>query len=185
MPTVAGTVILAAAFRKAAVAPAVALLAMVSCLSTPLWAKGPTTRIVIEAPTLRTPVVITDSALWEQVAVWAGPGTDVDGAASSQGFIIDWPALVSTTRTAGLPRYRVSFYAKHANQPAASQPEHLAYVVWYEPGNVGHGLVYLPGGGEPWCALNASTILRGREGQWFNATQAWHDAAMRALGQRD
>jgi hypothetical protein len=160
----------------------VAVLVAASCLSSSLFAKGPTTRIVIAAPSLAAPVEITEPALLDQFAVWAGPGTSVNGEESSEGFIIDWHEGISTRRPVGLPRYEVFFYARYANQPLASQSEHLAYVVWYEPdANGNRGYVYLPGRGDYAFVVNTSTILRGREGHWFNATDAWHQAATRIL----
>ena len=163
----------------------VALFVAVSCLSSSLVAKGPTTRIVIEAPSLAAPLEITDPALLNQFAVWAGPGTSVNGEESSEGFIINWRAGVSTKRAVGLPRYEISFYAKYANQPLSSQSEHLAYVVWYEPDvNGDRGYVYLPGRGDDTFVLNTGTIFRGREGHWFTATDAWHQMATRVLGSR-
>ena len=52
----------------------------------------------------------------------------MNGQQESQGFIVDWLTNGSIRRSAGLPRYTVSFYAKYANRPPDSQPEHLAYV---------------------------------------------------------
>src|SRR2546425_12608817 len=99
----------------------VAVFVAASCLSSSLLAKGPTTRIVIAAPSLAAPLEITDPAPLNQFAVWAGAGTRVNGKESSEGFTINWRAGVSTERAVGLPRYEISFYAKHANQPLASQ----------------------------------------------------------------
>jgi len=151
----------------------VVVFVAVSCLSSSLVAKGPTTRIEIAAPSLATPHEITDPALLNQFVVWAGPGTSVNGEESSEGFIINWRAGISTQRAVGLPRYRISFYAKYATRPLASQSEHLAYVVWYEPDvNGDRGYVYLPGRGDDTYVLNTATIFRGREGHWFSATDA-------------
>jgi hypothetical protein len=160
----------------------VVVMVALSYVPSSLSAKGPTTRIVIAGPSLSTSLEITDPAILNQFAVWAGPGTRVNGEESLVGFIIDWQAGVSTQRAGGLPRYEVSFHTRHTNQSSASQSEHLAYVVWYEPDVIGdRGFVYLPGRGDDAFALNVGTILRGREGQWFNATDAWHRMAMRVL----
>src|ERR671919_51860 len=85
----------------------VVVLMAVSCLPLSLLAKGPTTRIVIAGPGLAVPAEITEPALLNQFAVWAGPGTGVTGEESTEGFIIDWRAGVSTTRAVGLPRFEV------------------------------------------------------------------------------
>jgi hypothetical protein len=89
---------------------------------------------------------------------------------------------VVAERPAGLKRYEVSFYVTYANPPLASQQEQLAYVVSYEPDIAGGGgYVYLPGRGDDRYALNARTIVRGREGHWFRASEAWNRAAMGLL----
>lgn len=152
---------------------------LVSCLAVvPLWAKGPTTRIVIAGPALPAPLRITDAALLRQFSVWSGLGTGANGVESSEGFIIDWHSGTSAEPALHLPRYEVSFYAKYANRPLASQDEHLAYVVRYAPDvAAGRGYVYLPGRGDDAFALNARTIFRGVEGRWFKATDAWYQAA--------
>lgn len=151
-----------------------AALIVAVCVSPSLWAKGPTTRIVIITPVLPVPLELTDPALLDKFAVWAGPGTSLNGVEGSEGFIIDWRAGAPAGRFAELPRYEVRFYSKVANRPAESQSEHLAYVVFYTPDSGGgRGLVYLPARGEQHFALNVRTIFRGVEGRWFRATDAW------------
>jgi hypothetical protein len=159
---------------------------LILCLaSSSLWAKGPTTRIVITAPSLPGPVEISDTELLRGFAVWSGPGVQVNGQPQSHGFIIDWPAGVVARRPAGLARYEVSFYVRRANRSLAVSPEHLAYVVSYEPDpSGGGGYVYLPGRGDAHYGLNTRTIFRGHEGHWFRASEAWNQAAMRVIGER-
>jgi hypothetical protein len=152
----------------------------------PLWAKGPTTRIAIAAPNLQAPLEMTDPALLRRFAVWAGPGTTVNDVESSEGFIIDWRSGAFAEPGPDLPRYEVSFYAKYANRPEASQDEHLAYVVRYAPNPAGRrGYVYLPGRGDVAFALNARTIFRGVEGRWFRASDAWYQVAATLLARVD
>ncbi len=154
-------------------------------LAAPLWAKGTTTRIVLTASSLPVPLEITDPKLLDDFVVWAGPGVEVNGEEQLQGFIIDWRTGVIAERPPRLPRYEVSFYVKYPNRPLASQPEQLAYVVSYEPDlGAGLGYVYLPGRGDERYTLNTRTIFRGREGNWFRATDAWHQAAAKLIGQR-
>jgi hypothetical protein len=130
--------------------------------SIPGWAKGPTTRVVITAPSLPVPIEISDARLLNGFVVWSGPGVKVNGQEQSRGFIIDWPAGVVVERPAGLPRYEVSFYVRHANRLSAYQQERLAYVVTYEPDpRGGGGYVSLPGRGDERYALNTTTIFRG------------------------
>ena len=148
----------------------------------PLSAKGPTVRIVITGPDPTHSVEITAPALLQQFQVWSGPGVEADGQQEPQGFIIDWVSDGSSRRLTSLPRYKASFYAKYANRPLDSQPEHLAYVVWYQPDfDSRRGYVYLPGKGDEAFALNVQTIFRGREGRWFEATDAWNAAVIDRL----
>jgi hypothetical protein len=157
---------------------------MFAGLQMPLWAKGPTTRIVLQAPA-SSPIEVTDAALLDQFVVWSGPGVTMGGHEQSEGFIVDWMAGPVTAHPERLPRYDVSFYVKHASPRLAAEPEHLAYVVSYEPDPTGgRGYVYLPGTGDARYALNTRTIFRDREGQWFRASDAWDRAARIAIARR-
>jgi hypothetical protein len=167
-------------FRWSAAAVVVAL-----CLSPSLRGKGPTTRIVIAAPSLPAALEITEPASLDRFAVWAGRGTSVGGIESSEGFIIDWSAGVLADRVEALPRYTVSFYSTNAAKPSKARSEHLTYVVLYEPdAHGGRGYVYLPGKGDEACALNVSTIFRGVEGHWFRASEERHRTYMRLMNTR-
>ncbi|HKH75194.1 MAG TPA: hypothetical protein VKA59_27745 [Vicinamibacterales bacterium] len=147
--------------------------------------KGPTTRIVLTAPDLASPIEIVDGSVLNSFVVWSGPGVDMNSQEQTEGFIVDWPRGVVSERPDGLPRYEVSFYATHANRPLESQEEHLAYVVSYAfDAARGEGYVYLPGKGDAHYALNVGTIFRGREGHWFRATEAWNRTVMKALSGR-
>jgi hypothetical protein len=152
------------------------------CLTTvSLSAKGPTTRIVITAPDLASPIEIVDRDVLREFVVWSGPGVLVSGQEQTEGFIVDWPRGAVAQRPDGLTRYEVSFYVKYANRPLESQTDTLAYVVSYEPDPVRGGFIYLPGKGDAWYALNARTIQRGREGQWFHASDGWNRTVKKAL----
>jgi len=147
----------------------------------PLAAKGPTVRIEISGPGLPGPVALTSPAVLKQFAVWAGAGVMINRVEQTEGFIVDWLETVPGPPAAG-PRYTVSFYVTYANRPLESQPEQLAYVVSYEPDfRVGRGFVYLPGKGDEHFALNTRTIHRGREGQWFRASDAWDAVVVELL----
>jgi hypothetical protein len=160
---------------------AITAVAVLCLASASVFAKGPTTRIVLTAPTLASPIEITDSSALSTFAVWSGPGVQVNSQAETRGFIAEWAEGAVTDRPRGLPRYEVSFYAKYANRPLDSQQEHLSYVVLYEPDRQGGGYVYLPGKGDPHYALNVGTIFRGHEGHWFRATDARNRAVRTAL----
>jgi hypothetical protein len=150
-----------------------ALVVFVLLISGQLFAKGKTTKIVIEGPGLKTDVEITDPNVLKDFMVWAGPGTAVNEIPSSEAnaFIINWARGPVVERPQGLQRYQVSFYAKLPE-------ERMIHVVFweYDPATR-HGYVYLPGKGEQWYALNVSTILRGVEGKWFHAWKEWDKVA--------
>ena len=86
------------------------------CLaSASVFGKGPTTRIVLTAPGLASPIEIVDSNALNAFAVWSGPGVNVNSQEQTSGFIADWADGAVTDRPNGLPRYEVSFYAKYAS----------------------------------------------------------------------
>ena len=139
-----------------------------------LSAKGLTTKVVMTGPHLTTPIEITDPDLLRSFTVWAGPGTGVNGVEQLDGFVADWRSGAVTERPAGLQRYEASFYVKYVNRPLEGQQDQLAYVIYYESaGSGGQGYVYLPGKADAWYRLNTRAIYRGREGQWFRATNEW------------
>jgi hypothetical protein len=125
-----------------------------------LAAKGATVRLTIEGPGLPSAVAVTDATA---LAGDVFPGN-----------FIGAPAEVPDAR---LPRYLVSFYVATPRQPIR-----LMYVVHYvhDP-RTRRGFVYLPRQGEPWYRLNASTILRGQEGEWHFADRTWSNALARSL----
>jgi hypothetical protein len=153
-------------------------LLVVATATTALVAKGTTTRIVLTGGNLTGPLHITDPAMLEGFNVWAGRGTYTNGVEGTQGFIIDWPSGPLTARPAGLMRYQVSFFVKYANRPLESQPDQLAYVVYYEWDRVrAEGYVYLPGRDDEFFSVNVGSIHRnGMNGHWFRSTPAWQNA---------
>lgn len=155
-------------------------------LSTALVAKGVTTRIAIRDIAAGTSIDLSDKAVVERFNVWAGKGTssrfnggpDIEG---TQGFIIDWTAGAVAHRPDGLRRYEVSFYALRPRATAES----LAYVVFYEHDSAtGNGFVYLPGRADEHFRLNAGSIIRDVEGQWFRASDAWQAAVRQVVAAR-
>jgi hypothetical protein len=143
---------------KPTVCGAALMLATVSSFVVPSAAKGPTIRLVISGPLLEQPLEVTDPAALAHVwstAFLGGPAAEPRQS---------------------LPRYAVSFYV----QPPRSEVR-MMYVVHYvvDP-DTGRSYVYLPGRGEEWYRLNASTIYREKhDGRWFEADPAW-SAAVRA-----
>lgn len=144
-------------------------------LASQLFAKGATTKIVIEGASLAKPVEITDRSSLANFNVWTGPGTSSSQAGfnpSAPSFIIDW----SQGPVAGVPqvleKYQISFYSDELSKGR------LIYVVYYavNPG-AEQGFVYLPGKSDKWWGLNVGSIVRGVEGKWFHAWSTWEGIA--------
>ncbi len=140
---------------------AVPLVLLVTLLAVPgsASAKAPTVKIIISGGGLAKAIEITDPRILELSHVWGGNFLD-----TSRGLAKD-PARE-------LPRYEVSFYVDLGNNGVRDVRK--KYVAYYCPdaGN-GQGTIYLPGKGETWYRLNASSILRGQEGKWSYASPAW------------
>jgi hypothetical protein len=138
-----------------------------------VFAKGPTSKITINGPGLKTPIEITDPNVVKQFNVWTGPGTwsSVPGSDPyAPGLIVDW-AKAEKAPADGLARYEVSFYEK-------TPDERMTYVVFYEyDPATGHSYVYIPGPNDKFYSLNVTTIGHGVEGQWFSAWSAWDNVA--------
>jgi hypothetical protein len=152
------------------VAIAVLLSAMlISCVSTPLLAKENTVKIVISGAGLKAPIEITDPKTLMNFSVWTGPGTST---ANHQGLIIDWSQGPVRETPNMVHKYQVSFYA------GASPHERMVYVVYYAINSeASPGYVYLPGKSDEYYRLNVQSILRGEEGKWFPAWNAWERVA--------
>jgi len=168
--------------RSIVAAGVVALL-----LSASLRAMGPTIRVEIRDIASGAVSQITDPAVLNQFHVWSGPGTNSGAPGQTregaEGFIIDWRSGSITERPARLPRYELRFY----NGPKRPQdpPESLAYVVIYEhDASTGRGYVYLPGQADENYRVNVRSIIRGLEGRWFNANDAWQTAFADAAARR-
>lgn len=59
----------------------------------------------------------------------------------------------------------------------------LSYIFEYAPGHPGY--IYLPGKGDKRYETNKGTIMRGEDGQWLYASQAWYDLMRRLLGEQE
>jgi hypothetical protein len=139
-----------------------------------VFAKGKTTKIVIEGPDLSKPIEITDQIVLANFNVWAGPGTSSkrQGAnAHSPSFIVDWSRGPTIHPPEALQKYQVTFYTE-------GRSERPSYVIYYVVApSPNHGYVYLPGPSDKWWQLNTFSIVRGGEGQWFPALDAWEYVA--------
>jgi hypothetical protein len=140
---------------------AVALLVVSHTTPAPAWAKGETSRLVLSCMGFSHPVEITSpAALTIENGPWGGGFID-----SSKGRVTVAPTNRRTCE--------VDFYVRYSRRD-----ERLAYVVYYYPGQgSGSGFLYLPGKGEPWYALNVSSMFRaGIDGTWRVASRRWEQA---------
>lgn len=150
-------------------------IALSLILASRLFAKGATTRIVIEGANLARPVEITDRSILADFNVWAGPGTSSSQAGfnpNAPSFIIDWSQGPVAKVPQALEKYQISFYSDELSK------QRPIYVVYYalNPGSE-QGFVYLPGKSDEWWGLNVGSIARGVEGKWFHAWGTWEGIA--------
>jgi hypothetical protein len=139
-----------------------ALLMMLCAMAPTLVAKGATVRLTVAGPGLWYPVELTSP---DVVTANVFAGNFIGNAASEP------------DKT--LPRYTISFFVETPRNPVQ-----MMYVVYYvRDARTGQGFVYLPGRGEEWYSLNVRTILRGQEGEWLRADDAWSNAIAAALRQ--
>lgn len=134
----------------------------------------PQFQITITGPALAKPVEITDEDMLVRFFFGSGPGnhsSDGRDYAAQPSFIVDWPRGTTVEPAKELPRYEVEFQTDRAGMSAYR----VTYV--YDAGT-GQGFVYLPGKTDPRYAGNAGLIVRGIEGNWFHAWNAW-DAAVK------
>jgi hypothetical protein len=137
---------------------------LILIVSTPLLAKEKTVKVTITGAGLKTPIEISDPEIVANFTVWT--------RTADHGLIIDWSQGPVRETPNTLRRYQVSFYA------GAPPNERIVYVVYYviNPG-AGPGYVYLPGKSDEWYRFNTHSILRGEEGKWFPAWNAWERVA--------
>lgn len=144
-------------------------VAMLTVLCHVVYAKPETARLSVSGPGI--PRVIETTAP-EAIApsVWAGE-------------FVDWDAVTGEP-AATWPRYTVQFHVE-----SGSGHTRLAYVVYYVwDADVARGYVYVPGPGDEWYRLNASSIMRDggdgrawRDGRWYHASDTWSHAIRQLL----
>jgi len=149
-------------------------LALLTVFTAPasLWAKGATVKVTIRGASLAAPIEITDRSILADFNVWDGPGTYINNAEQTKGFIVDWSQGIVANPPEGLPVYDVSFYTRYSDSPPDERPV-LVYVVSYAyDASTRQGYVYLPS-----SQLNTRSIWHGHgfEGNWLRATNAWRD----------
>jgi hypothetical protein len=140
-----------------------------------LFAKGATSKILIQGADLAKPIKITDPGVLANFNVWTGPGTfstQPGFNANAPGFIIDWSQGPVIQLPQALLKYQLSFYV---GRPPNEQ---IDYVVYYAVSlATEQGYVYLPSKSDEWWRLNVRSIFRGVEGKWFRAWSAWERVA--------
>jgi hypothetical protein len=138
------------------------LLVLVLTAAT-LTAKGNTVRLTVAGPGLPYPVEVGSP--------------DAVAANVYAGNFIGPSANAPDKR---LPRYTVSFFVETTGNPVR-----MMYVVQYVRNpQTGQGFVYLPAHDDEWYRLNVRTILRGQEGEWHAADEAWSNAISKMLPSR-
>lgn len=83
-------------------------LALLTVFTVPasLWAKGATVTVMIRGVGLAAPIEISDRSILADFNVWDGPGTYINNAEQTKGFIIDWPQGIVANPPVGLPVLR-------------------------------------------------------------------------------
>jgi hypothetical protein len=118
---------------------AAALIALACLAPSRLFAKGTTTKVVIEGPDLSKPIEITDRKTLANFNVWTGPGTFSTQPAfnaNAPSFIFDWPQGQVSDAPQALQKYQVSFYSEELS-------ERPIYVVYYAGGRAGNADAFL------------------------------------------
>jgi len=126
-----------------------------------LWAKGPTTKIIIKGADLAQPIEIKDSNTLHSLRIWGGPGFTINGVPDTQTSLAIWSRGSVAEPSKELTEYEIAIYAKHYDEPE----ERIVYVVSYRyDSGSKQGYIYIPR-----TQLNMSTVTRGVEGNWFYA----------------
>jgi hypothetical protein len=105
------------------IAPRLLLVCLVALLE-PAWAGawGRTFAIEVHGDTLAKPLVITDSAIVDELSFWVGPGTGYSefmGLVKLELSIVAWDRGEATDRPTGLDTYEVRFLLEPRADPPA------------------------------------------------------------------
>jgi len=148
-------------------------LAVALPLAKPIWAKSRTAKLAITTSELSKPIEITDESVLEGIKIWSGPGNvKVENGARipmiRDGSIL-WSKGIASAPPEGGEFVQLSFYGELPEKP-------IIYVLKFRYDPVAKkGYIYLPGEGEKWYDVNTGSILRGVEGNWFRASDAFTD----------
>jgi len=135
----------------------------------PAFAKAATEKLVISGPGIAGQIETTDAKAIAP-SIWGGN-------------FVDWNSK-AVEPAATHARYTIKFHIRTAQ--GGSRVAYVVYYVW-DP-DAKRALVYIPGPGEEWYGVNASSILRDgsdgrswRDGRWYAATDDWSRAIREVL----
>ncbi len=132
----------------------------------PAWSGGwgRVFAVEVRSDSFSEPLVISDSAIVDELSFWVGPGTgyrEFIGPVSLERSIVDWQRGEATNRPAGLASYEVRFLL----EPRADPP---VYIVLYQPApDDREGYIYYTGKG-------SSIVSHRVSGTWRYASARWN-----------
>jgi hypothetical protein len=142
----------------------------------PVWsgAWGRVFAVEVRGNGLAEPLIITDSAVVQELSFWVGPGTGFSefmGPVSLEHSIIAWDRGEATDRPNGLETYEVRFLLEPRHHPPA-------YVIRYEPDPAnGSGYIYTP-------ASSGRIVTHGIADTWMYASSRWNERVGAAISER-
>lgn len=142
----------------------------------PAWSGGwgRVFAVEIRGNGLAEPLIITDSAIVQELSFWVGPGTSYReflGPASLERSIIAWDRGKATDRPSGLETYEVRFLLEPRDHPPA-------YVVRYQPDAAnGSGYIYT-------LASSGHIVTHGVADTWMYASSRWNERVGAAIAER-
>jgi hypothetical protein len=156
-----------------------ALVLLVTLLLAPLvpaWsgAWGRVFVVEVRGGGLAEPLIITDSAVVEDLSFWVGPGTGFSefmGPVSLERSIIAWNRGKTIDRPSGLEAYEVRFLLEPRDNPPA-------YIVQYEPDPANDsGYIYT-------AAASGHIVTHGVADTWMYASPLWNERVGAAISDR-
>jgi len=154
----------------------VLLVALVLAPQAPAWSGGWGRVFVVEVRGngLAEPLIITDSAVVQDLSFWVGPGTGFSefmGPVNLERSIIAWDRGAATDRPNVLETYEVRFLLEPRDDPPA-------YVVRYAPDPAnGSGYIYTP-------ASSGHIVAHGVAETWMYASPRWNERVGAAIAER-
>jgi hypothetical protein len=123
---------------------------------------------------LAEPLIITDSAVVEDLSFWVGPGTGFSefmGPVSLERSIINWNRGKAIDRPSGLETYEVRFLLEPRDNPPV-------YIVQYEPDPANDsGYIYT-------AAASGHIVTHGVADTWMYASPLWNERVGAAISDR-